>query len=190
LAINRGDIAYSFNSGDFNRYKVTESGISPRALPGSGAFFITNSDEHNEVGFSNEESVNRVSQHEKRNKKVKKVILEDMKAPVIYGNENADITILSYGSNKGPILEALKRFTNVNYVHTTWMSPFPSESLKKILKEAKKIVVFECSISGQFASLIAEKTLIAPSEVVLKYDGRPFYPEDITEKLIQLGGKQ
>jgi 2-oxoglutarate ferredoxin oxidoreductase subunit alpha len=189
LEIDRGLTPLKFDD-TYKRYQVTKDGVSARALPGSGAFFITNSDEHDEEGFSSETREDRLAQHEKRTKKVLKVASDHMQAPRVYGPQNADITIVSYGSNKGPILEALKNFSNVNYVHNVRMNPFPSEQMKDLLKSAKKLVAFENNISGQYRDLIIEKTLIKIEDLVLKYDGRPFYPEEIAEKLLQLGGKK
>ena len=57
---------------------------------------------------------------------------EDMEAPQIFGPKNADITIVSWGSNKGSILGALKHFENVNFLLINWINPFPARSVKNI----------------------------------------------------------
>jgi 2-oxoglutarate ferredoxin oxidoreductase subunit alpha len=168
---------------DFKRYEVTASGISMRSAPGTGNFFIANSDEHNEYGYSEESVENRNAQMEKRMRKLETCIKEDMAKPVLYGPEDADVTIVSWGSNKGTILQAMQEFDNVNYLHITWMHPFPSEEVGRVLSKAKYLIDIECNYTAQLAGLIREKTGINIQDKFLKYDGRPFYLEEVTQKL-------
>ncbi|MCX6784275.1 MAG: 2-oxoacid:acceptor oxidoreductase subunit alpha [candidate division WWE3 bacterium] len=168
---------------NYQRYAVTDSGISPRALPGSGNFFVTNSDEHNEIGFSSEEALNHVAQTKKRQQKEITCAKEDMPDPELLGPKDADVTLVSWGSNKGAIIETLKNFDNVNFLHLTWLSPFPVEAVCDILSRSKHIIDVECNYTAQLAALIREKTGIEISDQFLKYDGRPIYPEEITAKI-------
>ncbi len=168
---------------DYKRYALEEDGISTRTIPGTGNWFLANSDEHNIYGYSDEESINRNDQHKKRMKKLSTCQAQDMQPPVLFGPENADVTIVSWGSNKGSILQAMKEFSNVNYLHITWMNPFPTEAVKKALSSAKHIINIECNYTAQLAGLIREKTGIVIEDNLLKYDGRPFFVEEISEKL-------
>ncbi len=173
---------------DFKRYEFSEDGISPRSIPGVGNFFIANSDEHNEYGYSSEEVGDRNMMMKKRMQKLITCSQNDMPNPAVFGPEDADITILSWGSNKGSILEALKSFSNVNYVHVTWMNPFPTEFLTNILSKAKHVVDIECNYSGQLADIVREKTGIEIKDRYLKSDGRVIYPAEIVEKLSSIKG--
>jgi 2-oxoglutarate ferredoxin oxidoreductase subunit alpha len=168
---------------DYKRYALAPDGISQRTIPGTGNYFITNSDEHDEYGFDNEEIQNRNDQMEKRMKKIQTCAAQDMQEPQLFGPEEADITIVSWGSNKGAILQSLNDFPNVNFLHITWMNPFPVEDIKRTLSKAKHIINIECNFSGQLAGLIREKTGIEITDKMLKYDGRPIFPEEIIEKL-------
>jgi len=168
---------------DYKRYALSDDGISPRTIPGTGNFFIANSDEHNEYGFSDEEAENRMQQHPKRMKKLETCEKNDMEPPQLYGPTSADLTIVSWGSNKGSILQAMKEFPNVNYLHLTWMNPFPADAVKKVLDGAKKTLHIECNYTAQLAGLIREKTGIELKDRYLKYDGRPIFIEEITEKI-------
>lgn len=168
---------------DYKRYAPEEDGISLRTIPGTGNFFLANSDEHNAYGYSDEESSNRKERHKKRMSKLLTCETKDMPAPTLYGPENADVTIVSWGSNKGSIMQSMKEFSNVNFLHLTWMNPFPADAVKKILSGAKHIVDIECNYTGQLAGLIREKTGIEIEDKFLKYDGRPFFVEEIAEKL-------
>jgi 2-oxoglutarate ferredoxin oxidoreductase subunit alpha len=175
---------------EYQRYKYSEDGISQRTIPGAGNYFCANSDEHNQIGYSTEDADIREKMMEKRMTKLKTCKEQDMEPPKLYGPENADVTVVSWGSNKGSILQSLKVLENVNYVHITWVSPFPSEELTKILSKSKYILNIESNYTGQMARLIRENTKIEISENLLKYDGRPFYPEEIIEKIRALRNKQ
>ncbi len=173
---------------DYLRYKYEDDGVSVRSIPGVGNFFIANSDEHNEEGYSTEEIEDRNKMMEKRMKKLLICAENDMPNPEVFGPPDADITIVSWGSNKGSILEALKNFSNVNYVHVTWMNPFPVKFLMNVLPKAKHVVDIECNYTGQLANIIREKTGIEIEDRYLKFDGRIIYPEEIIEKLDSIKG--
>ncbi len=187
--IDRGKFSTELVS-EYQRYKYSEDGISQRTIPGVGNYFCANSDEHDQTGYSNEDSETRTKMVEKRMTKLKSCKEQDMKAPQLYGPEQAELTIVSWGSNKGSILQALKSLDNVNYVHITWANPFPSEALTKMLSKSKYILNIECNYTGQMARLIRENTNIEISESFNKYDGRTFYPEEIVEKIKALRSKQ
>ncbi len=168
---------------DYKRYELTDEGISLRTPVGSDNFFIANSDEHDEEGFSIEDIKMRSAQMEKRNRKFKTCMHEDMPKPTLYGPKDADVTIVSWGSNKGAIIDALTYYPNVNYLHLTWINPFPSEAVKEVLNSAKYVLNIEQNYSGQMAGWIAEQTGIRILDNLLKYDGRPIYPEEVMAKL-------
>jgi 2-oxoglutarate/2-oxoacid ferredoxin oxidoreductase subunit alpha len=180
--IDRGKFTAKKEDG-FERYKLSDDGISMRSVPGSGNYLIGNSYEHTTVGHDTEEIEDINNQMRKRMTKLTTCSNQEDISPKLYGPENADITIVSWGSNKGSILQALKDFPNVNFLHITWMSPFPSEAVKKILEKSKHIINVECNYSASLGGLIKENTGIEITDNFLKYDGRPFFPEEITEKL-------
>lgn len=168
---------------NYQRYEYTESGISPRSTPGSGNFFCANSDEHDTTGYSSEDADTRIKMMEKRFKKLEHCKQQDMQAPQLFGPNTAAITIISWGSNKGSILEALKELEDVNYVHITWMSPFPTEALKAMISGSSYILNIECNYTAHLARLIQENTDILINESLLKYDGRQLYPEEVIERV-------
>jgi 2-oxoglutarate ferredoxin oxidoreductase subunit alpha len=108
---------------------------------------------------------------------------EDMEPPRLYGPKKAKLTIVSWGSTSGPILEAIKNIPDVNYLHITWMNPFPIEFVTDTLKHASQILAIECSKTGDLTAIIREKTGINVTNMLLKYDGRPFYPDEIIAKI-------
>jgi len=168
---------------DYARYAPAPDGVSVRTIPGAGNFLVANSDEHNSQGFSTEETNDRTEQMKKRMTKLETCTKSDMPAPQLFGSEDADVTIVSWGSNKGSILQAIKKFDNVNYLHLTWLNPFPIVAVKERLAKAKYVIDVECNYSGQLAGLIKERTGIEILDRLLRYDGRPFYPEEIEERI-------
>ncbi len=180
--IDRGKLTFKKKK-NYLRYKLSEDGISQRSVPGSGNFFVANSDEHNEAGFSDESSENRIQQMKKRMEKLETCRREDLLKPKLFGPKRAKLTLVSWGSNKGIILDAIEGISGVNFLHLNWLCPFPTKEVKKILKGAKKIVAIENNFTGQMTGLIKEKTGIEISDKLLKYDGRPFYPEEIVKKI-------
>lgn len=186
VKIDRGELVAE-GDGNYLRYKVTDSGVSPRALPGTkGAVVVANSDEHVESGQSTEESVARNSMMEKRMRKLE-VFRSVMPLPKVYGTDDAGITILGFGSVKGPVLEALgllgKAGISVNFIHVVYVSPFPEKEMCRLLERAKRLLVVENNFAAQFAGVVREYTGVRAENILLKYDGRPFYPEEIVAKV-------
>lgn len=193
IKIERGQIAsadYIKKEGKYLRYKVTETGISPRALPGTeGGVHAANSDEHDEYGYNNETSENRIAQHEKRMRKLQ-TVLEEIPDPILYGPQEAELTLVSWGSTKGPIMQALEDMqkvsgnVSVNFLHFIYLWPFPTPKAAGMLKSAKKLMVIENNVTGQLEGLIKQYVGRAPELHFRKYDGRPFWPHEIVEKIV------
>jgi 2-oxoglutarate ferredoxin oxidoreductase subunit alpha len=174
---------------EFKRYSLTESGISPRSFPGQkGGKFVANSYEHDELGFTSEKANERVEMMNKRMRKID-AIKTDLPKSALYGNENADVTIVGWGSTKGPALRAIellgKQGISANFLHIVYLNPLPTE-IGEVLKKAKKILICEGNYSGQLANLIKSKLGLDLKNRFLKFDGRPFYPEDIAEKVKEI----
>lgn len=180
--VDQGKIVWTKQDG-FKRYQISEDGVSPRTVVGSGNYFYANADEHDEIGYSNEDAGVRVAQMNKRMKKLETCRLQDMGQPAVYGPEDAEVTLVSWGSNKGAILEALEELPNVNFIHNVWMNPFPVETMRGLLQKARYLINIEGNYSAQYAGLVAEQTGIRIADNLLKYDGRPIYPEEIVDKV-------
>jgi 2-oxoglutarate ferredoxin oxidoreductase subunit alpha len=181
---------------DYKRYLNTEDGISPRALPGQlNGVHCAPSTEHDEKGFSHEASDALMTPEvvkmmlEKRMRKLSS-IEKELKPPKLYGPQDADITLVSWGSTKGPIFEAMKLLgkdgIKANFLQILYLSPFPADEVKKVLSSAKTVVDVENNYTAQLASLIREKTGIEIQHKILKYDGRPFYPDFIYKRVKDL----
>ncbi|MFH1832539.1 MAG: 2-oxoacid:acceptor oxidoreductase subunit alpha [Candidatus Levyibacteriota bacterium] len=172
---------------DYKRYAITDDGISPRSLPGQkGGIALSDSYEHDEQGMYDETCENRIKMVDKRFKKLQ-MALKDIPKPELFGNIDAQISILAFGSTKMPVLQALKILKDegldVNFLKVSFLNPFPAEEVAQTIKKAKKTIVIEGNKSGQFESLIKEQTGLSITKHFRKYDGRPFYPEEIVSKI-------
>ncbi len=174
--------------GQYKRYEVTLSGVSKRSLPGQpGGVHLANSDEHDEEGFSSEEAEVRRSMADKRFAKIK-LINGELKDPELYGKREAELTVVGWGSVKGAVLDAIKEAKNkeINFLHFNYLWPFPAERVKAVLSKAKKILLVENNKTGQLGDLIRQQTGIEIKNRFLKYDGRPFFREEIVDRINEL----
>lgn len=196
ITIDRGiyaapeELAAAPENAFFRRYKYTESGVSPRTLPGmKKGMYTATSDEHDEEGNITEEIEERNRMMEKRMKKLEG-ISKEIKHPDLVGAKDAEVTIIGAGSTKGPIREAMilleKEGIATNYLRILYLNPFPMEKAAKVIDSAKKTVVVENNFTGQLADIIREKTGRSVDKRILKYDGRPFYPEEIYDAIKEM----
>jgi 2-oxoglutarate ferredoxin oxidoreductase subunit alpha len=190
IVIERGAIltdAEANQQTDYKRHLATASGISPRALPGQGkALVVTDSDEHDEYGHMIEDAATRNQQVEKRLRKLdglKQEILE----PEFHQTKGAGMTLIGWGSTYGAIREAAeilkKEGKAVNTLHLRQLWPFPSGKTTAALRKAGKNIVVEGNATGQLAALIRRETGIKVDGTILKYDGRPFSPREIVDRV-------
>jgi len=170
------------NPGQYQRYAITESGISPRILPSNGdALIVVSGNEHTEDGHISEDKENRVRMVDKRQAKFKNMV-QELNAPTA-DHEDCDVLLVGWGSTKGALLEAVDLLRqdqiDAGYLHYTDMWPFPSESAKDMLKKAKRFIMVEQNSTAQFGQLIRYQTGLSYQKAILKYDGRPFFPDEI-----------
>ena len=199
--IDRGELITSNgveNHKEYKRYLITESGVSPRAIPGVPGFTHTvSSDEHDENGvlisdeFTN--AAKRRAMMEKRMRKMKG-IAEAVPPPQLLGPRNADVTLIGWGSTDGVIEEACELLNDegilANQLQIRWLVPLHGEAILEILKDARHTIIIENNYSGQFARYLRSETSFVPNGYIRKYDGEPFMPHHIVEAVKeQLAGK-
>ena len=174
-------------TGPYLRHAVTESGISPRALPGHPkAVYATSSDEHEADGHICEDAAVRIEQMDKRMRKLETARAE-MRAPLEYGSPEAGLTFLTWGSTLGPLRSAVEMLsaqgTPARIVQITDIWPLPVDKVTAALRGAKKLISVEQNYSGQLATLVRAYTGIKVDGLIHKYDGRPMSPEYILNQL-------
>ena len=196
VPIDRGLVAppNGNNWQQFKRYAFTESGVSPRSLPGmEGMIHVAASDEHDETGalisdaLTNEET--RVRIMDKRMRKMQ-YALKELPPPKLLGPQNADITLVGWGSTYNVLRETAdvlaKNGVTANHLQIRYIWPFHDEAVEKILSNAKRILDVEGNYSGQLAKLIRMETGIKIEHKLLKYDGEPFYPNQVVKKAMEV----
>lgn len=178
--------------GDYWRYAVTESGVSPRALPGHPkALYVADGNEHDAESRINEEIDQRNAQVEKRLRKAE-LAAQEIAGPVRYGPQKAEITFIGWGSSYGPLREAVDDLNRegemANMLHFRELFPFPTEATLAALDAVKMPVVVEGNYTGQLQTLIQAHTGRLLPHSIHKYDGRPFSPEYILSHLKAIAG--
>ena len=193
IKIDRGEFRREITdavNGEYERFKRTPNGISPRPPVGTrGGVYWHTGDEHNEFGHITEDPSTRDYMMEKR---MGKIDLADKEIPLsdrvnFFGPERADITVVSWGSTKGAVLDAMEWLEQdgiaVNFLQIRLINPFPTEYVTKILSKAKKIVGIEMNYSAQLIGILRERTCIPVKQVVVKYNGRPMSAEELYDAL-------
>jgi len=190
VRIERGEVYTPANAeppdDSYARFGPTASGVTPRALLGQpgGTHWLTGG-EHTAYGRVTEDPVIRERMMEKRAEKLDQAARE---IPVeeklqVYGAPYAPLTVVSWGSNKGAILEALQRLTvdgiAARLVQVRLLWPFPAAEILPWLEAAKPLVVVELNYSGQLAQLLREQTGRASDYLVVKYNGRPMTGQEL-----------
>jgi len=182
--IDRGKIVNDTEETPYLRYLDTKDGVSPMLIPGKkGIYYQANSYEHIEDSHTTEDLKERVKQVDKRLKKNTTYLKNHFELPKIIGDlNNAEIVFVSFGSMKGPIVDAMKLIkTKSAYIHFTHVYPLAEELVQQIFARCvgKRMILVENNSTAQFGQLLRMQTGIIFKEKLLKYDGRPIWPEEI-----------
>ena len=188
--IDRGELITEGSKADgYQRYVDTDSGISPRALPGiEGHVHVVATDEHDEDGvLISDEFTNphkRRKMVEKRARKFQSVAVQ-IAPPQLEGPEDADVTLIGFGSTYGAITEAMELLeregVSANHLHVKWLVPFPAQYMVSVVSRAKTPIVIENNYSGQFYRYLRSETGLTIEHHIRKYDGEPFMPHHIVD---------
>ena len=174
-------------SDGYRRFQLTQTGVSPRAIPGHPkGVVVASSDEHDETGHITEENDNRRRMMRKRMGKMSEAEKE-MRPPTWYGPEEADYTLVCWGSTYGPCKEAADEINeaggSANVLRFPDLWPLPEEAAAAALAGCRRTVVVEQNYTSQLARLLRMTTGIEVDGTLNKYDGRPFAPEEIVAGL-------
>ncbi|MBI4334769.1 MAG: 2-oxoacid:acceptor oxidoreductase subunit alpha [Chloroflexi bacterium] len=188
VTADRGLLAAAAGREDgYRRHLITESGISPRAYPGTpGTVVVTTGDEHDEAGHITEDAAIRKRMVEKRLRKFEEA-RKDIAAPFTYGNDEADILLVGWGSTFGPMKEAVDSLNGgglrARLLSLRDIYPFPREAFTGMFGMPRSAFVVEQNATAQLAHLIRAETGINIENRILRYDGRPITPQFIAEAL-------
>ncbi|MCX8201183.1 MAG: 2-oxoacid:acceptor oxidoreductase subunit alpha [Candidatus Caldarchaeum sp.] len=192
IRIDRGKLITSWDTslGTYKRFKFTEDGISYRTVFGTeNGIFWNTGDEHDELGHITEEPSLRDRMMEKRMKKLEIADAEipDSERVILHGDYDAPYLILSWGSTKGAIIDAIEYLASEGlrfaFAQVKLVNPFPTRFLQNLMTQYRKLIVVEQNFTGQFALLLRAKTGVQADHLIVKYNGRPFSFSEIRDGL-------
>ncbi|GBC69250.1 2-oxoglutarate oxidoreductase subunit KorA [archaeon HR01] len=169
------------SKGEYKRFAFTQDGISPRVALGTpNGIFWNTGDEHDEYGHISEDPTIRDKMMEKRMRKIEVADAEipDSERVILHGNPDAPNLVLSWGSPKGAIIDAIDylesqglhfAFAQIKVLH-----PFPTRFIQSLLPSYKKTICVEQNYTGQLMTLIRARTGHLVDHLICKYNGRPF----------------
>ncbi|HEY4440017.1 MAG TPA: 2-oxoacid:acceptor oxidoreductase subunit alpha [Candidatus Elarobacter sp.] len=182
--IDSGEVTF----GEYKRFAFTDDGVSPRVIPGvPGGMHLAPGSEHNDAGVITENGRNRARMMEKRMGKLV-AMRDELPRPVLHGVADADIAVIGFGANTGPIAEAVDRLAGegipVRFLQLRTLWPFPDDEITLFVHGAQHVFVVENNYTGQLMQLI--RAVVGPLDAlhgVRKYDGKPFRPIEIIEPI-------
>jgi 2-oxoglutarate ferredoxin oxidoreductase subunit alpha len=187
ITINRGKLLDRIE-GEYKRFAFTDDGISPRSRLGldNGVFWNTG-DESDEFGHITEDPQMRIKMMDKRMSRLDFILKQIPEDEQVTSYGVNDYTIISWGSTKGPILDALemlkKEGIEVGFVQMKLLHPFPSETIKSLLKNVKIIIDIEANHSGQLGKIFKQNVTKEIDFFILKYTGRGMTSTEIYDSL-------
>ncbi len=177
-----GEALMGKEKNDYKRYRDAKDGISPLLFLPSKEVIKWNSYEHDEMGITTEKPEMIAHMHDKRRRKMDTLIkhMKKMHTVNVYGKGGP--TIFTYGSTTMSVLEALGvADIKATVIQPIYLEPFPVWAIEKY--DDGEVIVVEQNSTGQLASLLKEKAGVNAKAAVKKYDGRPFDPDELAEKL-------
>jgi len=174
------------------RFKLGKNPISPRAVLGTqNGIFWNTGDEHTEEGHITEDPYNRINMMDKRMNKLD-IALEEIPnedKAIAFGNNEDQVvlSVLSWGSTKGSILDALNQLNRegekMRFIQLRLLHPFPASLLETLIRGSKILVDIEMNYSAQLASMIEQRLKRKIDYTVVKYNGRPMSSSEIYNAL-------
>ncbi len=174
----------------YKRYRLTDSGVSPMAIPGmEGGEHAATGIEHREDGSPSYEPDNHRVMTEKRWRKLelaKKYAME----PKRYGALDADIGIIGWGSTEGAVREAVEKANvagmKVAAIYPKLLNPLQADAIEAFVRPMKKVIVIENNYSGQFAGILRSHGICGESFTIC--EGRPFTVTEILKRIEEAHG--
>ena len=189
--IDRGEMITELRQtdGEYLRYQITDSGISPRAIPGvPGHVHVVATDDHDEDGgLISDEFTNPHKRRDIMEKRQRKMdgIVELLPPPTLEGPGNAEVTLIGWGSTHGVISEAAQSLTedgiSTNHIHFKWLYPIDEDVVNEVMAKSGRTIIVECNYTGQFARFLRGETGFKADGHIRKYDGEPFMPHHIVD---------
>jgi len=195
VTIDRGKLLDKIKQKPYKRFEQTSDGISPRSKLGleDGIFWNTG-DESDEYGHISEDPYMRIQMMDKRLSRFDLILNQIPKEDQVVSFGTADHCIISWGSAKGPIIDAIdmlkKENINVGFIQIKLLHPFPTEYVKSLLKDVKTIIDVEANHTGQLGTLFKQNLGRDVDYFILKYTGRSMTSTEIYDSLKKILGNK
>jgi 2-oxoglutarate ferredoxin oxidoreductase subunit alpha len=176
------------NAKDYKRYRITDSGVSPMAIPGMpGISYTADGLEHNEQGTPSSQASDHLAQLDKRRNKLASIDYGDYWADV---EGDGELAVITFGSCTGPVREAFARAKTdgltARLVSLRLLSPVQPERLAAALTGVKRALVVEQNHGAQFLRYLRAEYDIAAQLTSFHRPGPlPFRPEEVHRRLIE-----
>jgi len=152
----------------------------------NGVFWNTG-DESDEFGHITEDPQIRIKMMDKRMSRLDLVIRKIPQEEQVVSFGVSDITIISWGSTKGPIIDAISMLKNegieIGFLQIKLIHPFPSDYIKSLLKNTKTIIDVEANHSAQLGKIFKQNISREIDYFILKYTGRGMTSTEIFDSL-------
>lgn len=191
ISIDRGKLLSSLDlkgEKEYKRYAFTADGVSPRAVPSQkNGVFMVEGNEHDERGFRSEDPENRIKMMDKRMKKMQRM-KKDLIAPRLWGENDAEVGILGFGSTLGAIVEAQEELRKEKIkskflqLRTLW--PFPEKEAEEFIGSCSRVYVVENNYTGQLFDIIrSHVNSKIRMDKILNYSSLTFRPIEISASI-------
>jgi 2-oxoglutarate ferredoxin oxidoreductase subunit alpha len=185
--VKSGDSPGWLGTAPYLRYADVPSGISPLAFPGmKDAVIKVNSYAHDEAGISTE-AADLVMQMTKKRLRKWEGLTEEMQGypgVTLSGTPEASTALLCWGSTKG-VCNEIASLLGLRVIQPVILSPFPVVQLKNAIAGVTRLIAVEENTTAQLATLAGQYGIV-PDERILRYDGRPFSPDDLLVKIKEM----
>lgn len=185
-------LAETTTNGEFARYAVTETGISPMSIPGMpGLAYTATGIEHNEYSDPTYTPENLQMMKSKRFRKLEHLNEHYAEQFVrVWGDpEGADVGIIGWGSTEGVIREAMmlaaEKGVKAAALYPKMLLPLPVRIIEEFASKVKKVLVPEKNFTGEFAAYLRAQTRVEPV-CYAKDTGLTFDPEEIKREIIRV----
>jgi 2-oxoglutarate ferredoxin oxidoreductase subunit alpha len=195
VPIERGDLISKVDEnlstrsgGHYLRFRLSDNPVSTRVPLGTeNAIFWNTGDEHTEEGHITEDPDLRNKMVSKRMNKLEKALseipIEDKLVCFEFGKSTGDITVVSWGSTKGAIIEAMemlaRRGKGIRFIQLRLLHPFPTYEMMNLLKNTRLLIDIEMNYTSQLASLIKQHTGSDIDYRIVKFNGRPMSTSEV-----------
>jgi 2-oxoglutarate ferredoxin oxidoreductase subunit alpha len=185
--VRSGDSPQWTGFAPYLRYADATDGVSPLAFPGmKDAVIKVNSYAHDEAGITTEDA-HIVGQITGKRLRKGEMLADEMRGydgVNVSGLPGASTALFCWGSTKG-VCNEIAALLGLRVIQPIVLSPFPSDQLKKAMAGVRKLISVEENATGQL-SMLAGWYGITADEKILRYDGRPFLPDDLLVKVQEM----